>query len=245
MPGRDARPVTAATRTASGRDIELCVDLWAQVIAARDGSHVLTEVAEKTRAAFARPLIRFAEVGSPPQAFALTIARDHRAAHNPSVASHGLAKALLPEWTNGSGRPLVALIGAVHDWDRRVPLPSSTGRPSLLSSTRSTLIRIPAGPCPSQPRRRGVCATLVPAPRISALAPPRAADESSANLVSILVGVRKAAIMTACTTLIVDYFHEERRRNRYLGLQTVVTTLGTTVFILLGGALHSRRNGVI
>lgn len=53
----------------------------------------------------------------------------------------------------------------------------------------------------------------------------------------VFVGVCEAAIMTVCTTLIVDYFHEERRRNKYLGLQTVTTTLAATVFIALGGAL--------
>lgn len=53
----------------------------------------------------------------------------------------------------------------------------------------------------------------------------------------VLVGICEAAIMTVCTTLIVDYFHEPRRRNRYLGLQTVVTTLAATAFIALGGAL--------
>jgi len=53
----------------------------------------------------------------------------------------------------------------------------------------------------------------------------------------VLVGVCEAAIMTVCTTLIVDYFHDERRRNRYLGLQVVATTLAATVFIALGGAL--------
>lgn len=53
----------------------------------------------------------------------------------------------------------------------------------------------------------------------------------------VLVGVCEAAIMTVCTTLIVDYFHEEKRRKRYLGLQTVTTTLAATVFIILGGAL--------
>ena len=55
------------------------------------------------------------------------------------------------------------------------------------------------------------------------------------------VGITEAAIMTVCTTLIVDYFHEEKRRNKYLGLQTVVTTLAATVFIILGGALGVRR----
>ena len=53
----------------------------------------------------------------------------------------------------------------------------------------------------------------------------------------VFVGICEAAIMTVCTTLIVDYFHEERRRRRYLGLQTVVTSLAATVFIALGGAL--------
>ncbi|MFE1665106.1 MFS transporter [Microbacterium sp. P02] len=53
----------------------------------------------------------------------------------------------------------------------------------------------------------------------------------------VLVGICEAAIMTVCTTLIIDYFHEEHRRNKYLGLQTVATTLAATVFIILGGAL--------
>ncbi|GIG23306.1 MFS transporter [Cellulomonas chitinilytica] len=63
-------------------------------------------------------------------------------------------------------------------------------------------------------------------------------DDLHAILASrVLVGLCEAAIMTVCTTLIIDYFHEPRRRNRYLGLQTVVTTLAATVFIALGGAL--------
>jgi len=53
----------------------------------------------------------------------------------------------------------------------------------------------------------------------------------------VLVGICEAAIMTVCTTLIVDYFHEEKRRRRYLGLQTVVTSIAATIFIALGGAL--------
>ncbi|MGO2110842.1 MAG: MFS transporter [Pseudoclavibacter sp.] len=52
-----------------------------------------------------------------------------------------------------------------------------------------------------------------------------------------LVGVCEAAIMTVCTALILDYFHEPTRRARYLGLQTVATTLAATIFIALGGAL--------
>ncbi|AEE47112.1 MFS transporter [Cellulomonas fimi] len=63
-------------------------------------------------------------------------------------------------------------------------------------------------------------------------------DDLHAILASrVLVGVCEAAIMTVCTTLIIDYFHEEKRRNTYLGLQTVVTTLAATVFIAVGGAL--------
>lgn len=63
-------------------------------------------------------------------------------------------------------------------------------------------------------------------------------DDLTAILVSrVFVGVCEAAIMTVCTTLIIDYFHEPKRRNKYLGLQTVTTTLAATVFIALGGAL--------
>jgi MFS family permease len=65
-------------------------------------------------------------------------------------------------------------------------------------------------------------------------------DSLAGILVSrAFVGVFEAAIMTVCTTLIVDYFHEERRRNRILSLQTVATTLGATLFIAIGGAVGS------
>lgn len=50
----------------------------------------------------------------------------------------------------------------------------------------------------------------------------------------VLVGICEAAIMTVSTTLIVDYFHGARR-TKYLGIQTVVTTLAATFFIILGG----------
>lgn len=64
------------------------------------------------------------------------------------------------------------------------------------------------------------------------------ADDLTGILVSrVFVGACEAVIMTACTTLIVDYFPGERRRNRYLALQTVVTTLAATAFILVGGVL--------
>ncbi|MDP9027300.1 MAG: MFS transporter [Actinomycetota bacterium] len=52
------------------------------------------------------------------------------------------------------------------------------------------------------------------------------------------VGVAEAAIMTCCTTLLADYF-VGNRRNRYLGLQTVVTSLSATAFFVVGGALGS------
>lgn len=51
------------------------------------------------------------------------------------------------------------------------------------------------------------------------------------------VGITEAAIMTVCTTLIVDYWHEPERRAKYLGLQTIVTTLAATAFIAIGGAV--------
>lgn len=50
------------------------------------------------------------------------------------------------------------------------------------------------------------------------------------------VGIAEAAIMTVCTTLIVDYWHERERRAKYLGYQTIVTTLAATAFIAIGGA---------
>lgn len=50
------------------------------------------------------------------------------------------------------------------------------------------------------------------------------------------VGIVEAFIMTACTTLIGDYFFG-RRRERYFSLQAVVTALAATVFLALGGAL--------
>jgi MFS family permease len=52
----------------------------------------------------------------------------------------------------------------------------------------------------------------------------------------VLVGLTEAAIMTCCTTLLADYFHGARRE-RYLGLQVVFTTVGATLFFGLGGAL--------
>ncbi|GAB2824278.1 MFS transporter [Actinocorallia aurea] len=62
-------------------------------------------------------------------------------------------------------------------------------------------------------------------------------DSLHAILVSrALVGVCEAAIMTCCTTLIADYW-TGARRIRYLGVQTLVTTVSATVFFALGGAL--------
>lgn len=50
------------------------------------------------------------------------------------------------------------------------------------------------------------------------------------------VGIAEAALLTTCTTLIADYFEGEQR-NRYLGLQTVFTTIAAIIFFGLGGAL--------
>ncbi|MFI6509467.1 MFS transporter [Streptosporangium sp. NPDC050855] len=62
-------------------------------------------------------------------------------------------------------------------------------------------------------------------------------DSIQGILVSrMLVGVCEAAIMTCCTTLIADYW-SGTRRVRYLGMQTLVTTIAATAFIVLGGLL--------
>ncbi len=52
------------------------------------------------------------------------------------------------------------------------------------------------------------------------------------------VGIAEAAIMTCCTTLITDYYSGQQR-NKYLGLQTMVSALAATAFFALGGALGS------
>ncbi|MGW7051122.1 MFS transporter [Streptomyces sp. NPDC054887] len=62
-------------------------------------------------------------------------------------------------------------------------------------------------------------------------------DSLHAILISrILVGVAEAAIMTACTTLIGDYYSGELR-DRYLALQTMCASASATVFFVLGGVL--------
>jgi ribosomal protein S18 acetylase RimI-like enzyme len=101
--------VTASIRTGSSEDVEACIDLWSRVIAARDGSDVLHEVTAHVRGAFAQPIVRFATAGSPPQAFALTLAKENRVAHlsricvDPSIASHGLGTALLADAVQHAG----------------------------------------------------------------------------------------------------------------------------------------------
>jgi MFS family permease len=52
------------------------------------------------------------------------------------------------------------------------------------------------------------------------------------------VGIAEAAIMTCCTTLLTDYYQGEQR-NKYLGLQTMVSALAATAFFAVGGALGS------
>ena len=51
-----------------------------------------------------------------------------------------------------------------------------------------------------------------------------------------VLGICEGFIMTCCTTLIGDYFHEKRRA-KYLSLQIVVTTLSATAFFAIGGLL--------
>lgn len=53
----------------------------------------------------------------------------------------------------------------------------------------------------------------------------------------LLLGMCESAIMTVSTALIVDYYREERVRNRYLGLQAAATAIGATAFILIGTVL--------
>ncbi|GHA78047.1 MFS transporter [Streptomyces termitum] len=52
----------------------------------------------------------------------------------------------------------------------------------------------------------------------------------------VLVGITEAAIMTACTTLIGDYYSGELR-DRYLALQTMCAAISATLFFVVGGAL--------
>ena len=52
----------------------------------------------------------------------------------------------------------------------------------------------------------------------------------------VVVGLCEAAIMTAATTLIGDYWTGEQR-NRYLGLQATVAALSAVVFVAVGGLL--------
>ncbi len=62
-------------------------------------------------------------------------------------------------------------------------------------------------------------------------------DDLSGILFSrALVGLTEAAIMTVCATLIIDYYRG-KQRYKVLGLQTVATTVGATLFIAIGGAL--------
>lgn len=60
-------------------------------------------------------------------------------------------------------------------------------------------------------------------------------DSLEAIVVSrLLLGVCEAVIMTTCTTLLGDYYVGERR-NRYLSMLTVLTTVCATIFLLIGG----------
>ncbi|WP_404289998.1 MFS transporter [Glutamicibacter arilaitensis] len=52
----------------------------------------------------------------------------------------------------------------------------------------------------------------------------------------LFLGVFEAVIMTTCTTLLGDYFTGERR-NRYLAMLTVLTTICATAFLIIGGLI--------
>jgi MFS family permease len=52
------------------------------------------------------------------------------------------------------------------------------------------------------------------------------------------VGITEAFIMTCCTTLLADYF-TGARRDKYLGMQALVTSISATVFFAIGGLLGS------
>ena len=55
----------------------------------------------------------------------------------------------------------------------------------------------------------------------------------------LFVGLAEAGLMTASTTLIGDYF-EGAKRERYLGLQVLATSISAVLFITLGGILGSQ-----
>jgi ribosomal protein S18 acetylase RimI-like enzyme len=90
-------------RSGSIGDVSRCVDLWTRVIVARDGSEVADAAARKAQAAFAEPPVRFAVIGSAPDGFALTLARDDdvallsRLCVDPAVASRGMGAALVAD----------------------------------------------------------------------------------------------------------------------------------------------------
>lgn len=52
----------------------------------------------------------------------------------------------------------------------------------------------------------------------------------------LLLGLCEAVIMTTCTTLLGDYF-SGARRNKYLSLLTVLTTVCATIFLVVGGLM--------
>ena len=87
----------------SAADVEPCVALWAEVIAARDGDEVRDQVVERAREAFTRPAVRFAVVGDDPEGFALTTVRGpgvallSRLCVHPRAGGRGLGAALVAD----------------------------------------------------------------------------------------------------------------------------------------------------
>jgi GNAT superfamily N-acetyltransferase len=94
-------------RAGSPDDRGPCIELWLQALRARDGRGQDDAVAERARAKFHRPLVRFAVIGSDPRGFALTVdAGDGPGRHSallellavaPSETGHGLGRILLDD----------------------------------------------------------------------------------------------------------------------------------------------------
>ena len=97
------RPVIAPGRVPE--DIDPCVEIWIEALRARDGHVDGAAVAERTRAVFRRPLVRFAVAEQPLIGFAVTASKDaaerttvlERLAVRPSVAGQGIGRALLSD----------------------------------------------------------------------------------------------------------------------------------------------------
>ncbi|WP_161498742.1 GNAT family N-acetyltransferase [Microterricola pindariensis] len=100
--------VTDATRIRAGvlpDDVELCAEIWVRALEARDGTVDAEAMAERVRASFQNPIVRFAVVDSPRNGFALvesgradpSEALLHFLAVHPGGAGSGVGRALLAD----------------------------------------------------------------------------------------------------------------------------------------------------